>query len=145
MDKWCWKIFQYDRIKVQLFYRLCTSVTIETRTINAIVWDFSNNFLNLDLGKISDHAGQCIMFSEGGECQTIAYHSISVLSDTFTFEKSVFSRAEFLPRITLFHFKPAYNATMCFLLIAKELPIHRDIVPVIARLVYASHRVELEF
>lgn len=42
-------------------------------------------------------------------------------------------------------FKTAYKETMTFLMAAKYLPIHRDVVQIIARKLYAPERVEIKF
>lgn len=145
MNKWCWKVLPGDKVKAQLFYTEYTSDIMKHKIVNAIVFEFSTTSLHLDLGKVSDHHGAIMMFDKGYKYITRLYFSDSVLPDTFLSDEMDFGRKDFLSCVVLLHLKPAYDATMCFLLIANELLIHRDVIPLIARLVYASHRVELKF
>lgn len=131
-----------EKLRVQLSYTRGNSTSVLHKTVDAIVVSVSKKSLELDIGAECDRSGYMLVFRNGKHCYKTRYYSEEPLNGPFHFGAGM---VDFLPRLVIFYHERAREAALCFLLVGKRLPIHRNLVPIIARLVYDSFREELTF
>lgn len=132
-----------EKLRVELSFTRGNSTNVMSSIVDAIAFPVGKESLDLDIGPGSNnHTGLMLMFGPGQPCYQASYYSGQPLNGPYQFGAGM---VDFLPRLVIFYHQRAREAALCFLLVSKRLPIHRNVVPIIARLVYDSSREELIF